>query len=253
MKKFLVISILAMTLSAPMMLAAEEEKAADTYIYATYFYCKTSLQEKADEIMKAHNAPVWDAAVADGTVSGWGWVAHHTGGKWRRIQYHTSGTITGLLAAQESVGKKIDEAGGDPDNEFGKICGAHDDYIWKQEAGNSTQSTRGTAAISVYHICNMAKEERADEIVKKVFAPIYDKAVADGKITSWGWNSHQIGGEYRRLGTMTAADYPSLLKARDEIFAAMYPEGEENAEANEFDTICTSHSDYLWDIQHEKN
>ena len=82
MKKVLGISILAMMISAPLTLAAEEEKAADTYIYATYFYCKTSMQEKADEIVKAHNAPVWDAAVADGTVSGWGWVAHHTTDAW---------------------------------------------------------------------------------------------------------------------------------------------------------------------------
>jgi hypothetical protein len=50
---------------------------------------------------------------------------------------------------------------------------------------------------------------------------------------------------------MTAVDYPSLLKARDEIFEALYADGD-NAEANEFDTICTSHSDYLWDIKHEK-
>jgi len=252
MIKFLGISILAFAISAPLTLAAEDEKAADTYIYATYFYCKTSMQEKADEIIKAHNAPVWDAAVADGTVSGWGWVAHHTGGKWRRIQYHTSDTIDGLLAAQDSVNKKIDEAGGDPDNQFGKICGAHDDYIWKQEAGNSTATTRGSAALSVYEVCSMAKEERADEIVKTVFAPIYDKAVADGKLTSWGWNSHVVGGKYRRLATMTASDFPSLLKARGEILDAIYGEGE-NAAANEYTSICTSHADYLWDIQHEKN
>jgi hypothetical protein len=97
----------------------------------------------------------------------------------------------------------------------------------------------------------MAKEERADEIVKTVFAPVYDKAVADGKITSWGWNSHVVGGKYRRLATLSAKDFPSLLKARGEILDSIYGEGE-NAAANEYATICTSHSDYLWEIQHEK-
>jgi len=252
MKKYLGITIFALAISAPLSLVAEEEKPADTYIYGTYFYCDTARQEKADELVMANTAPVWDAAVADGTVTGWGWIAHHTGGKWRRIQYHTSNSIAGLLAAQETVGAKVDAAVGDKNDEFSQICNAHDDYIWKQEAGNSTNSTRGAASISTYHICSMSKEERADEIVKKVFAPIYDKAVADGKITSWGWNSHQVGGKYRRLATMSAVDYPSLLKARDEIFAAMYAEGEDT-ESNEFDTICTSHSDYLWDIQHEKS
>ena len=71
------------------------------------------------------------------------------------------------------------------------------------------------------------------------------------KITSWGWSSHILGGKYRRLSTMTAASFADLRKARDEILATLYGE-DENAEADEFATICTSHSDYLWDIQHEK-
>ena len=100
MKKIFIISILALAVCAPLSLVAEEEKAADTYIYATYFYCDTSRQEKADELVMANTAPIWDAAVAHGPVNGWGWIAHHTGGKWRRIQYHTSNSIAGLLAAQ---------------------------------------------------------------------------------------------------------------------------------------------------------
>ena len=252
-KKYLCISILTLAISTPaVLMAAEEEKAADRYIYATYFYCKTSAQEQADEIIKANSVPVYDAAVADGTIRNWGWLAHQTGGKWRRIQYHGSDSIAGLLSAQKTINKKLDAAGGDPDNKFGKICGAHDDYIWKSVAGSSADTKRGSVSLSVYHKCNIAKEERGDEIVKNVFAPVYDKAVADGKITSWGWSSHIIGGEYRRLGTMTGANYPDLLKARGEILEAIYGDGD-NAEANEFSSICTSHADYLWDIQHEKS
>jgi len=252
-KKNFCISILTLAISTPAaLLAQEEEKAADSYIYATYFYCATSAQEQADELVKANSVPVYDAAVADGTIKSWGWLAHHTGGKWRRIQYHGSDSLAGLLAAQETIGERMDAAGGDKDNNFGKICGAHDDYIWKSVAGSASDSKRGAVSLSVYHVCEFTKEERGDEIVKNVFAPIYDKAVADGKISSWGWNSHVIGGEYRRLGTMTGANYPDLLKARSEIMETIYGDGD-NAEANEFSGICTSHSDYLWDIQHEKS
>jgi len=251
-KNILCTSILTLTIATPVVLMAEEEKATDSYIYATYFYCKTSAQEQADELVKANTVPIYDAAVADGTIKNWGWLAHHTGGKWRRIQYHGSDSIAGLLAAQETIGERTDAAGGDEDNAFGKICGAHVDYIWKSEAGSATNTKRGAVSMSVYHVCDIAKEERGDEIVKKVFAPIYDKAVADGKITSWGWSSHVVGGKYRRLGTMSGENYPDLLKARGEILEAIYGDGD-NAEANEFSSICTSHSDYLWDIQHEKS
>lgn len=252
-KIFFCISILTLAISNPLtVMAKEEEKSADRFIYATYFYCETSTQELADDLIKANTAPIYDAAVADGTISNWGWLAHHTGGKWRRIQYHGSDSIAGLLAAQETIGERMDAAGGDPTNSFGKICGAHDDYIWKSVAGSSQDTKRGSVSLSVYHVCDISKEERGDEIVKTVFAPVYDKALAAGKITSWGWSSHIIGGKYRRLGTMTGANYADLLKARGEILNAIYGDGD-NAEANEFTSICTSHSDYLWDIQHEKS
>lgn len=241
--------ILAGALAAPTaVLAQDDEK--ETYIYATYFYCKTSMQEKADELVENNTKPVFDAAVKDGTIKGWGWLAHHTGGKWRRIQYHMSDSVGGLLKAQETLAKRSEEAMGGADDGFGEICGAHDDYIWKLEGGNGITGDRGKAALSVYHVCDIGTEDRADEIAAKVFAPVYDKAVADGKITSWGWSSHMVGGKYRRLGTMTATDWDALLKARGEILEAIYADGE-NKEAQEFSAICDSHSDYLWEVLQE--
>ena len=51
---------------------------------------------------------------------------------------------------------------------------------------------------------------------------------------------------------MSVANYDDLLNAWGEILEGIYGDGE-NAEANEFAEICTSHSDYLWDIVHEKS
>ena len=84
----------------------------------------------------------------------------------------------------------------------------------------------------------------------EAFAPIYDKLVEDGKITSWGWQSHVVGGWFRRLFTMTATDYGTLMDARAEALAAQY--GEDNEAGAEFAGICGAHHDYLWDIVHEK-
>jgi hypothetical protein len=246
------ITALAFAIGAPTGLVAEEEKAKDeTYIYATYFYCDTSTEDKADELVAKNMVPIYDAAVADGTIKAWGWMSHEMGGQWRRILYRTSNTIEGLLAAQDTIGKRMDEAMGGADDGFDKYCSSHDDYVWQVVAGGDGTAVRGKAGISVYHVCSMADEDRIDELFKKVTQPLLEKAASEGKLTSWGWNSHVIGGQYRRLETMTGPDFDTLLKARQEIIAAAYADGG-NADSAEFDKLCTSHTDYLWNIVHEK-
>ena len=73
--------------------------------------------------------------------------------------------------------------------------------------------------------------------------------IGDGKLRSWGWSEHIVGGEYRRLSTMTADDWPTLLKMRSAIFESFSEE--DNALGESFSEICGSHSDYLWEIAHE--
>lgn len=247
MRMFLTPAALLLTGVFSTALLAQE--AAPTFTYATYFYCSTATQEKADELVMKNSAPHYDAAVKDGTISRWGWMAHHTGGKWRRIQYYQSNSLAGLLKAQETINARIDKAMNGEDDGFSAICSGHDDYIWQLEAG-SAGKTRGKAGLSTYHVCDLNREERADEIVNKVFAPVLNKAVADGKLTSWGWQSHVVGGKYRRLATMTATDHVGLLEAWGDVLDSVY-DADDNAAAIEFSDICYSHSDYLWDIQHE--
>jgi len=226
----------------------EQEEAAPKFTYATYFYCDVTGQDRADEIVKTVNAPVYDQLVKEGVISAWGWLAHHTGGKWRRVQYYQASSVEGLLDAQAEMNKRFDAMDDSSDDEFGKICGAHDDYIWEVEGGSSGEG-RGDAGFSVYYECDETKEERADEIWTKDFAPVLNKFVADGKFTSWGWSSHLVGGKYRRLQTMTGADHKSLIAARGELIEAMY--GDDSAAGAEFTAICGSHSDYLWNIELE--
>jgi hypothetical protein len=226
---------------------AQEAEDPTVFTYATYFYCDVTGQDKVDEIVKTQNAPVYDQMVKEGLISGWGWLAHHTGGKWRRLQYYQAPSVAALLDAQAEMNKRFDAAA-DADMAFGKICNAHEDYIWEVESGSSG-TDRGAAGFSVYYTCDNSKEERADEIFAKDFGPVFDKYVAAGKLKSWGWSSHWVGGSFRRLQTMTAADHKTLLAARAELIEEMY--AEDNAAGQEFNAICGSHSDYMWDIQLE--
>jgi hypothetical protein len=219
-----------------------------SFIYATYYYCDVTQQERVDEIVGNLDKPIYDAAVDDGTILAWGWLVHHTGGKWRRAQYHRAPSLAALLASQEKIGDAIDAKNKKMAMEGGKICNAHDDYIWRSMAGNEGTRSRGKVSFSVYHICDVARESQADAIVKTVYAPIYDRMVAEGKLVSWGWAEHIVGGEYRRLATMTAGDIPALLQARTAVVAAI----DEAPLTATFDAICGPHADYMWEIKFEK-
>jgi hypothetical protein len=233
-------------LSGSMAALAQEAEPVRPYVYATYHYCDSGAQDEVDGVVDKIWAPIYDKAVEDGTLSGWGWYAHHTGGKWRRLSYYMSPTLDGLFAAQESVGEKLDEAMGGNDS-FSKACRMHDDYIWQIAAGsNIDDGPAGKVGMSVYMECKMSGEDRVDELVTTVYAPIYNSFIGDGKARSWGWLTHVVGGKYRRALTLTADDVPTLLKTRADIIGAIQAKNL----GSEFSDICYSHSDYIWDIRH---
>ena len=238
--------------------AQEEEEESEMYTYASYYNCGGGPLSVADDAVAA-GVEDMNALVDDGTIAHWGWLAHHTGGQWQRIFYHQAESLEALLDGSDAIaGGGDDEEDADADDAaddaddgptFGSVCNRHDDYIWQVENGNGGDM-RGAAGFSVYHVCDISREERADEIVDEHVAPILNGMVEDGSLTSWGWSSHVVGGKYRRLQTMTAVDHKSLLAARGAAIEAMY--ADDNEAGAEFSEICGPHVDYMWDITHEK-
>ena len=233
----------------PVIAMAQEEEQEPGFVYATYMYCDLSKQWLADKVVEDAYKPVYDKMVDEGVIGAWGWLSHHTGGKWRKILYTSAPTMDALFDAQEALGKAMREEAPMARATVASICTTHDDYIWRGVAGSPPGETRGKVGFSVYFVCDMSREDRADEIVEKHIGPIYDAHMGEGKLTSWGFQEHIVGGKYRRLATMTAKDVKTLMKTRGEIMQAM---GEIEEQAGEFSEICNSHSDYIWNILHEK-
>lgn len=237
------------TLSAALLItgcvtaSASAEDHEKTFHYASYFSCPGGKLSDADKIMKDEYGPVYDQAVKDGVIKGWGYAKHHTGGRWQRIFSHTNDSVDGLLKAAVTMNDMLKNANVDPDFKFFKTCNAHDDYIWEETAGNTT-GIEGSAGLTVYYQCDSATETRADEIINKVFAPIYSANMGKGKLNGWGWLRHAYGGKYRRAMTSSAKNFTELLKSMDDIYEVLY--SKDNPESMEFAKICTSHSDYLW-------
>jgi len=228
-------------------LKAQDDDSPGPFIYGTYSVCDLGQQWKLDSLVENHQAKVWDQAMEDGKISAWGYMAHHTGGPWRRVVYYSAPTLDQLMSGTDSIFDTLGEVAPLAAHEYSSICNTHSDYVWEHVAGSDPEAARrGKSAFSVYYVCDESKEARADEIMTGTMAAIYDKQVEAGNLTSWGWWQHWIGGEYRRLATISAADTASLVKARDAVITDLM---ENHSEAfDEFASICSSHQDYIWDI-----
>jgi len=226
---------------------AQDDDTPGPFIYGTYSVCDLGQQWKLDGLVEANHAKVYDKALEDGAITAWGYMAHHTGGPWRRITYYSAPTLEQLLSGTDSIFEGLRMSAPQAANEYSSICNTHDDYVWEHVAGSDPEAARrGKAAFSVYYVCNENTESRADELMSGPMAAAYEKQVKAGNLTSWGWYQHWIGGKYRRLSTISAADTASLVKARDAIIADLLENQPDVME--EFSAICTSHQDYIWDI-----
>ena len=157
--------IAAFVLCVPALADAQEEE-QKTFVYATYFECDTSRQEIVDEVVKYVWAPAYDAAVEAGTISQWGWLAHHTGGKIRRLFYYAAPSIAELMDAPDAVTPGIQKSNPGASQVFSEICNAHEDYIWQVGVGSQGAGLgpkeRGKGGSAGYCDCKRSKEERAD-------------------------------------------------------------------------------------------
>ncbi len=225
---------------------AQEDEAPSAFIYSTYYYCDVATQDAMDDIVAATEAPVFDQWVEDGKMIGWGYYKHYFGGRWRRLQYHIAASIEEVLSNQDAIFNEIyanNPGGGQARSD---ACGGHDDYIWATDQGSGPADTAPAVSLSVYHVCSLTGQQRADEIFAEVYAPKLDELVEKGDIAGWGWSQHRLGGRYRRLATITGADHDSVVAANGEVI--QYVNQNHSALAEEFSGICGSHTDYLWDV-----
>ena len=229
---------------------AQDAGTETLYAYATYFVCSPDGESRADEIISSTFKPNYDAAVEHGDITSWTWLQHYVGGFWRRVLVITATDMDSLLDASGALGEVIEDQTPEAGRAFSGICASHEDYIWESVPGVSTGTTagsRGDVGFTVYFECDLNREDRADELVRDVFGPIYDRHVGDGGLATWNWLAHNVGGPYRRILTMTAADHKTLMATRAAILAEFDDRRAERAQ-KEMNEVCPAHHDYMWNI-----
>jgi hypothetical protein len=233
------------TCLAPNLPAAAQAQENSVFIYATYFHCNNGMVEGADDVVAKEYKSELDRMVKDRTVSSWGWLRKKVGGEWSRAGFLTGTSLKAVLSAAGNYNVMSD--GHPPKMAFEKACSSGEDYIWHVLAGSDPGTSRGKVAFSTYFVCDQSREMQADALVKRVVGPMYDKLVADGKLTTWFWAEHIVGGKYRRLATMTAQSRDDLIAAREALVAA----AEHNPLDEAMTSICGSHQDYIWEVKEQ--
>ena len=242
------------SLMTVLMLTALQANAQDTssntiYAYATYFTCSTHRESRADEIIRSSYKPHYDQAVEQGQIVSWTWLQHYIGGAWRRVLVVVTSDMEAALETSGALGEIIGDTTPEAGRAFSEICHTHDDYMWESMPGigaGPVAAARGNVTFSTYMQCDLSREDKADKLIRDELSAIYDAHVGDGKLTSWNWLIQTVGGNYRRLLTMGALDHNALLNARAAIKRDLKGRRHERA-LREFNEICHTSTDYMWD------
>jgi hypothetical protein len=96
----------------------------------------------------------------------------------------------------------------------------------------------------IYYQCQIAGQDRADAIVRNVVGPVYDRHMAAGHITAWGWLGHYSGGAWRRVNYFVVPTLDAVFDMQEAIRADLRKDHQK--EMTELNTICPTHDDYIW-------
>ena len=111
------------------LLHAQDEESGSVIAYATYFYCTTAGESRADEIIRSSFKPHYDQAVEQNQISSWSWLQHYFGGKWRRVLVIVTTNMESALETSGALGEIVSETTPEAGRAFSEICSSHDDYI----------------------------------------------------------------------------------------------------------------------------
>jgi len=215
----------------------------------TYYRCNQATEQRADAIFKEHVAPLYAKQVEAGHLTSYGWARHWLGGEWRRLEYFIGTDVDTMVDARDAVIQELEASHKAAVDEFYGICSSHDDYVWGVAASSQDASTAGTnrgqVGVSTYFQCG-DHESEADAIVNLAIAPEMKKHIDAGKIASWSWLRHEIGGRYRRALIIDTASHKAAVGYWSGIAATL---GQAQPEMmRRFNEICPSHTDYIWDL-----
>lgn len=97
---------------------------------STYFLCDVAVEHQADEIVRLPLGTALNEGVERGEIASWSWLAHDTGGKFRRLLVLDGARHAELMNARDRILARFRERTPVASRTFSEACGLHDDYLW---------------------------------------------------------------------------------------------------------------------------
>lgn len=97
---------------------------------STYYECDIGRESRADEILQQTMAPILNRHVGANALNSWGWLAHDTGGEFRRLLTIDAADGETLYAHRDALIADLQSEAAEAGAEFNEICNAHVDYQW---------------------------------------------------------------------------------------------------------------------------
>lgn len=98
--------------------------------YSTYYACEGGVEQRASEIFEELLVPLYQKHQDAGHLASWGFYAHRSGGRFRRLETMSGADHATLVQTQAAIYQEANETDPFAFREFRSICNWHTDYMW---------------------------------------------------------------------------------------------------------------------------
>lgn len=99
--------------------------------FSMYMHCDMSRESRADDLFREDIAPIYNAHVTNGELTGWAMLRHDVGGQWRRLLTIAGPDHKAIMRERTAIIAEMEQGrAGRSLRQINEICSLHQDYMW---------------------------------------------------------------------------------------------------------------------------
>ncbi len=237
MLRRLLLTALLLGLTAPGVIAQQDQ--VGTRIYVALFNIKYSDIPQWTADYYDQGVPILEALVAEGAITAFNILMHHTGGEYSIRQGLIGDDDTDYEAVWDTYLGQLAQANATAFERSNRMILAHVDEVWNIDVSNIPNGGDTQYLYEAQFQVNFADMERWNELWAEDLLPTADQAMADGLLQGYVVEGHNTGGRFNWKILFFYDEWDNF----NEIEAAIF-------EAAPLDhpvwSMSTAHKDELW-------